>query len=116
MLIRCKTVITLQCIDALHLVGSQLKVEDVVVLGDVGSVGRAGDGDGATLQMPAEQDLIGRLVVSLGDGGDDLVLREGLDAGAATAEGEPGFEDGSQWRMHTRLTAVSYSVAETTFA
>jgi hypothetical protein len=52
-------VVALQGVDALHLVGSQFEVEDVVVLGDVGSIGRARDGDGAALQMPAEDDLIG---------------------------------------------------------
>ena len=66
--------VTLQVIDALHLVGRQFEVEDVVVLGDVGGIGRAGDGDGAALQMPAEQHLIGRLAVSLGDAGDHLVF------------------------------------------
>jgi len=60
--------------DALHLVGSQFKVENIVVLGNVDGIGGAGNGDGAALQMPAEDDLIGRLVVSLGDAGDDLVL------------------------------------------
>ena len=81
--------VTLQGIDALHLVGSQFEVEDVVVLGDMGGVGGAGDGDGAALQVPAEQDLIGRLVVGLGDAGDHLMLREGLDACAATTQREP---------------------------
>ena len=50
--IRCKTVVTLQGVDALHLVGSQLEVEDVVVLGDVGGIGGAWDGDGDALQVP----------------------------------------------------------------
>ena len=95
-LIRREAVTALQIVDALHVVGGQLEVEDVVVLGDVGGIGGAGDGDGAALQVPAEDDLIGRLLMGLGDGGDDLVLREGLDAGAATAEGEPGFEDGAK--------------------
>ena len=36
--IRCKTVVTLQGVDALHLVGSQFEVENVVVLGDVGDI------------------------------------------------------------------------------
>ena len=94
--IRREAVVLVEGVDALHLVGGEFEVEDVVVLGDVGGIGGAGDGDGAALQVPAEDDLIGRLLVSLGDGGDDLVLREGLDAGAATAEGEPGFEDGAK--------------------
>lgn len=81
--------------DAFHLVGSQFKVENIVVLGDMGGVGGARDGNGAALQMPAEDDLIGRLVVSLGNAGNHLVLRERLDACAATTEGEPGFEDGA---------------------
>ena len=34
--IRREAVTALQVVDALHLVGSQLEVEDVVVLGDVG--------------------------------------------------------------------------------
>ena len=58
-LIRCKAVVTLQGVDALHLIGSQFEVEDVVVLGDMGSIRGARDSDGATLQMPAENDLIG---------------------------------------------------------
>jgi hypothetical protein len=41
------------------------------------------------LQVPAEQDLISRLVVGLGDAGDHLMLREGLDACAATTQREP---------------------------
>ena len=81
--------------DAAHLVGCQFEVEDVVVLGNVGGIGRVGDGDGAALQMPAKQDLIGRLVVSPCNTGNHLVLRERLDARAATTEGEPGFEDGA---------------------
>jgi len=52
-------VVTLQGIDAQHLVGCQFEAEDVVVLGDMGSVGRTGDGDGTALQMPAEDNLIG---------------------------------------------------------
>ena len=36
--IRCETVVTLQGVDALHLVGRQLEVEDVVVLGNVGGI------------------------------------------------------------------------------
>ena len=80
--------------DALHLVGSQFEVEDVVILGDMGGVGGAGDGDGAALQVPAEQDLIGRLVVGLGDAGDYLMLRECLDARAATTQWEPCFKCG----------------------
>ena len=87
MSIRCETVVTLQSIDALHLVGSQLKIEDVVVLGNVCGIGGAGNGDGATLQMPSEQDLIGRLVVGLGNTGNRLVLGERLDARAAATEG-----------------------------
>ena len=95
MLIRCKTVVTLQGIDALHLVGSQFEVEDVVVLSDMGSVGRTWNRDGTALQMPTEQNLIGRLVVSLGDAGDDLMLRERLNACATTTQREPCFEDGT---------------------
>ena len=49
----------LQGVDALHVVGGQREVEDVVVLGDVGSVRRAGDSDDAALQVPAQDDLIG---------------------------------------------------------
>ena len=41
----------LQSIDALHLIGGQGEVEDVVVLGDVGGIRRAGDDDGAALQV-----------------------------------------------------------------
>ena len=50
--------VALQGVDALHLVGSQFEVEDVVVLGDVGGIAGTGNGDGAALQMPAEEDLI----------------------------------------------------------
>jgi hypothetical protein len=60
-------VVTLQSVDALHLVGRQLEVEDIVVLGDMGSIRGARDSNGAALQMPAEDDLIGRLVVNRGD-------------------------------------------------
>ena len=73
--------------DALHVVGGQREVEDVIVFGDVGGVlasrscvlsvasgkaervasdhrnraRRAGDGDDAALQVPAQDDLIGGL-------------------------------------------------------
>ena len=59
-LVRCKAVVALQGVDALHLVGSKFEVEDVVILGDVRGIAGTGNGDGATLQMPAEEDLIGR--------------------------------------------------------
>ena len=53
--------------DAFHLVGSQFKVENIVVLGDMGGIGRAWNGNGAALQMPAEDDLID-LLLGLGCG------------------------------------------------
>jgi hypothetical protein len=59
----------------------------------MGSVGRTWNRDGTALQMPTEQNLIGRLVVSLGDAGDDLMLREGLNTRSATTQREPSFED-----------------------
>ena len=63
----------------------------------MGRVRRAGDGDDAALQVPAQDDLIGGFLVGLCDVLDDLVLREGLDARAATAQWEPCFEDGSEF-------------------
>lgn len=95
-LIRREAVTALQIIDALHVLGRQLEVEDVVVLGDVGGVRRAGDGDDAALQVPAQDDLIGGSLVGLCDVLDDLVLRECLDARTATAQWEPCFEDGAE--------------------
>ena len=74
--IRCKAVVLVEAVDALHLVGGQREVEDVVVLGDMGRVRRAGDCDGAALQVPAEDDLIGRFLVGLCDVLDDLVPRQ----------------------------------------
>ena len=96
-LVRCKAVVAFQGVDALHLVGSKFEVEDVVILGDVGGIAGTGNGDGATLQMLAEEDLIGRFAMGLGYVGNHLVLRERLDARAATAQWEPCLEDGSKF-------------------
>ena len=57
-LVRCKAVVAFQGVDALHFVGSQFEVEDVVVLCDMRGIAGTGNGDGAALQMPAEEDLI----------------------------------------------------------
>lgn len=62
-LVRCKTVVAFQGVDALHFVGSKFEVEDVVILGDVRGIAGTGNGDGAALQMPAEEDLIGRFAM-----------------------------------------------------
>ena len=45
-LVGCKAVVAFQGVDALHLVGSQFEVEDVVILGDVHGIAGAGNGDG----------------------------------------------------------------------
>ncbi len=45
-LVGCKAVVAFQGVDALHLVGSQFEVEDVVILGDVRGIAGARNGDG----------------------------------------------------------------------
>ena len=110
--------VALQGVDALHVVGSQGEVEDVVVLGDVGGIRRAGDGDDAALQVPAQDDLIGGLLVGLCDVPDDFVLGEGADARAATAQREPGFEDGAEFGhvgLHAAALVVGVRLVDVVF-
>ena len=101
--------VALQGVDALHLVGGELEVEDVVVLGDMGGIAATGNSDSAALEVPAQKYLIRGLSVSLSNRGDDLVLRERLDACAAAAEGEPSLEHGAEFgnmRLHRTALVV----------
>ena len=101
--------VALQGVDALHLVGGELEVEDIVVLGDMGGIAATGNSDSTALEVPAQKYLIRGLSVSLSNRGDDLVLRERLDACAAAAEGEPSLEHGAEFgnmRLHRTALVV----------
>lgn len=53
--------VALEGIDARHLVGSEFKIKDIVVFGNMLGIRGSGDGDDSALEVPAEQDLIGAL-------------------------------------------------------
>src|SRR5436190_22686191 len=76
-----------EAVDGGHLVGGELEVEDVEVLGDPCGLGRLRDHRAAMLQAPAQHDLGRRLVVRLRDAADDRVL-EGARVLAVAVEGD----------------------------
>ena len=85
--------VAFQGVDALHLVGSQFEVEDVVILGDVRGIAGAGNGDGAALQMPADDAIklnniflmtpltLSKLILPCADGGYDTTVDEQVGTG-----------------------------------
>ena len=54
-------------VDAVHLLGGELEVEDVEVFRGAGFLRRARDGDDVLLDQPAQGDLTGRFAVGLAD-------------------------------------------------
>ena len=94
--IRCETLVTLKVIDLLHLLIGQGEVKDIIVFSDVLGIGRTRNGDNAALQVPAQEDLIGALSVCRRDFLDDVQTVQGTDAATASAQREPGFQDGSE--------------------
>ena len=74
-------------VDGGQLVGGELEVEDVEVLGDAVRLGRLRDDRAALLQVPAQHDLGRGLAVRLGDLADDRVL-EGAGVLAVAVEGD----------------------------
>ena len=75
-------------VDGGHLVGGELEVEDVEVLGDALGLGGLRDDRPSVLQAPAQHDLGGALAVRLGDLADHRVL-EGAGVLAVAVEGDP---------------------------
>src|ERR1700733_15102039 len=77
-----------QAVDRGHLVGGQLEVEHVDVLGDAAGLGGLGNDRAAVLQTPAQHHLGQGLPVRAGDVCDDRVLG-GAAMAAVTVEGDP---------------------------
>ena len=75
-------------LSAVHLLGGQLEVEHVDVLGDALRVRRAGDHHVAQLQAPADQHLRRRLAVGAGDRRDRRVLQQLAHAERAVGLGD----------------------------
>ena len=81
-------------IDGRHLLGGQLEVEHVEILGHAGRRDRLRDHRAAMLHAPAQHDLRCRLAVRLGDFEDRRVLQRAFVAAAIkgdAADGRPGL-------------------------
>ena len=76
-----------EAVDGGELVGGEVEVEDVEVLGDAVRLGRLRDDRAALLQVPAQHHLGRGLVVRLGDLADDRVL-QGAAVAAVAVEGD----------------------------
>jgi hypothetical protein len=89
------SLLAVEFVNAGHLIGGKLEIEQVDVLEKSGRVGSLGDNSGLTLDTPLKADLCRGFVVSGSDGldglgaGKDIVLsgKSDLDVGRSTEVG-----------------------------
>src|SRR5215204_6299670 len=73
--LRAAALTRVEAVDRGELLGGEVEVEDVDVLGDPLRLGRLWDDRAALLQTPAQHHLGGGLAVALGDLADDRILK-----------------------------------------